>query len=76
MAYYSLESNGVRVHVDDRRVYTTVVIKNGTFVAIGTSKRNPSDEFQFNVGVCLAKARAYREMADILEQHAMGGATI
>ncbi len=56
------------VHVDDTNTFTTVIITVGDFQAIGTAKRNANDTPQAEIGFSLALARAFRELADWVEE--------
>lgn len=70
--YSSNEPFGVAIHVDKSKTYTTVMLTGDRYVGIGTSKRNPVDPYDRQVGVDIAMARALREIADFTENGAHG----
>lgn len=58
----------VSVHVDPTQTYTTVTAEFADgYRAVGTSKRNPDDDVNAELGFTLAAARAFRDIADYYE---------
>lgn len=57
----------VHVHVDATNTFTTVNIFAGkdddVVEGLGTAKRNPEDEYDYNEGVNIATARALVDLA-------------
>jgi Domain of unknown function (DUF1876) len=65
---YELKAPRFTVHIDPTETFTTVVLVGDRYFGIGTAKRNPRDKHDPQVGVDIALARAYREVADRLEK--------
>jgi len=58
-------------HVDPTRTFTTVAIGwDDNYGGTGTAKRNPEDDYDADVGLKLALARALRDLADNIEDGA------
>lgn len=64
------EGPRITYHIDVKGDFTTATLVGHRFAAVGSAKRNPRDKFNAQVGVDIAMARAYRDLADQLEEQA------
>lgn len=62
------------VHVDSTKTFTTVAVtlnQGATeWIGIGTAKRARGDKYNEDLGITLATARAFRDVAEDLERAA------
>lgn len=62
------------VNVDSGKTFTTVAVElrqgDNVWSGIGTAKRARGDKYNEDVGVTLATARAFRDLAEDLEDEA------